>query len=236
MAAIHIARQRFSLDEETYRDLLIRLTGHRSAGELDAAGRRKVLDYFNRAGFGRPAANPLEPIGSIVRRGLQGRPRPLHGKALALWHSLAHLGEVTDPSDAALDAFVRRQTGVDAARFASAPQINRVIEALKDWLHDPARGGCARPTQRRLAEINGWRQAAGLEAEGEGYAAKVMLIEALWQRLAAAGAFATGDHACLGTWLARRFGCAAPWFLSPADADSAAAALGRWLAEARQAS
>ena len=40
LAAIHIGAEALGLDDETYRDMLAHVAGKRSAGKLDAAGRR----------------------------------------------------------------------------------------------------------------------------------------------------------------------------------------------------
>ena len=55
------------------------------------------------------------------------------GKARALWAALARAGHVRTDTDAALLAYVKRQTKCDAWRFLSGRQINTVIEAIKRW-------------------------------------------------------------------------------------------------------
>lgn len=51
LAKIHLAKKQLGLDEETYRDMLGEVAGARSARDLDAAGRRKVLQHLERCGF-----------------------------------------------------------------------------------------------------------------------------------------------------------------------------------------
>ena len=58
-----------------------------------------------------------------------------------MWISLHQLGAVRDPSEAALEAFARRQLGVDRLRWAVASEANALIEALK-----------------QMAERAGWSQ------------------------------------------------------------------------------
>ena len=55
------------------------------------------------------------------------------GKARELWALLAQGGVVKVDTDAALTAYVKRQTRVEAWRFLNAYQINTVIESLKSW-------------------------------------------------------------------------------------------------------
>ena len=55
-------------------------------------------------------------------------------KLRALWISAWCLGVVRNRSDDALAAFIRRQAGIDAARWATPAQTAAAIEALKDWM------------------------------------------------------------------------------------------------------
>lgn len=129
LAQIHLARKALGLDEDTYRDLLERLTGSRSSGTLDPRKLDVVLTEFRRLGW--KAAPP---------RGA----RPASGKAQvrmirAIWRDLS--AYVEDPSEAALRVFCQRQTktavhpdGIAAPEFLDAEQGNRVAEGLKAWL------------------------------------------------------------------------------------------------------
>lgn len=118
LAKLHIARKALGLSEADYRAALMRATGKASAGALDAGEREKALDEFRRLGWkGRPTANSVD--------------RPHVGKMIALWRAAADAGSVRDGSDAALRAFVMRQTGVAAPQFVTATQAAAVIEAIK---------------------------------------------------------------------------------------------------------
>lgn len=50
IAAIHACRRELHLDEETYRSLLERVTGLRSAADLGAVARARVIDECRRLG------------------------------------------------------------------------------------------------------------------------------------------------------------------------------------------
>ena len=52
LAAIHAGAKQLNLDEDTRRDLIERMTGCRSAGDLDDAGRAAVLQELRRLGAG----------------------------------------------------------------------------------------------------------------------------------------------------------------------------------------
>jgi hypothetical protein len=128
LAAIHTAKKLLALSDESYRDLLERLTGKRSSADLDAPGRAAVLQEFRRLGF-RPLAAPAPK-----RAGTRARADdPVARKMRALWLSLWHLGAVRDPSENALAAFAKRIAHVDALQFLPPARARKIVEALKDW-------------------------------------------------------------------------------------------------------
>lgn len=130
---LQIARRELGLEEDDYRALLQRVTGRRSATELDDRQIGRVLDVLKGQGWqGQPR-----------RQGDRPRPAasPVARKARALWISLHQLGVVRDPSERALEAFAKRQLGVERLNWARASDGHRLIEALK-----------------AMAERAGWRQ------------------------------------------------------------------------------
>ena len=54
-------------------------------------------------------------------------------KIRALWLEMHNQGIVRDPSEASLNAYVKRLTGVEALQWLSTEQASGVIEALKKW-------------------------------------------------------------------------------------------------------
>lgn len=56
LAAIHVGAKQLGLDEQTRRDLIERVTGVRSAADLDDAARAAVVQELRRLGAGRPGA------------------------------------------------------------------------------------------------------------------------------------------------------------------------------------
>lgn len=119
LATIHIARGALGMDEDEYRDMLFALCRVRSAKDLDWTGRRKVLNHFKRLGWPKPAKRSSK-----------------QSKLLLLWHQLAEVGAVADGSAAALNAFCKRQTGIDRIEFvdASPSEFASLVESLKSWL------------------------------------------------------------------------------------------------------
>lgn len=224
-AKVHIAKKDLALTDDTYRQVLQRVTGKRSAADCNHRDLALVLEEFKRLGWkpktGRKRAGP--------------RPQatgPQAGKARALWLALFHLGEIDDPSEAALAAFARRVTKTEALQWLDAEQLGKVIEGLKDRC---ARAGFSPPTTAWVKQINDARRLAHRSVQGAGFAAKCSLVEALWKRLAEAGAFRHGDDARLDTWLTRGWSVSAPHFLNPLEADLAIEQLGAWLRRVRKA-
>lgn len=125
LAAIHVGKKRLALDDETYRALIRNLTGYDSAADLNAMQRKLVLDHMRRVGF---AKAPAAAAGLSVDGG-SAQARMVRG----LWIELHKAGAVRDSSERALRHFCKRITGADSLRFATPAQLNKLIEALKDW-------------------------------------------------------------------------------------------------------
>ena len=124
LAAIHAARWALGLDEDTYRDLLEAWTGKRSAALLTDEERQFVIECFRRLGFSRRTDEvQVEPDDPEQTKLIKN-----------LWLRLYRLRQVRNPSLAALNAFVRRMTGISHVRWLPPHEANIVIEALKSWL------------------------------------------------------------------------------------------------------
>lgn len=141
-----VRRRDAGLDEDGYRDLLEREFGTRSLKALRDDQLQRAVGLFHvkqKANF------------------------PHTRMAKALWISLANLGAV-DRTDAALDTFVKRQTGKDTLAFLTPREANTVTEALKAMC---AREGFIVPPPGQDA-----------------IAPRRALLEAQWRKLAAIGA------------------------------------------------
>jgi phage gp16-like protein len=120
LAAIHVARKQLGLDDDTYRALALRVTGESSAAAMTEGQRGRLLEEMRRQGF-KPA-----------KKGLEG---PFAAKLQALWIAGWNLGVFRDRSDAALLAFVRRQTHIDHTRFLLDGEVAaKAVDALKAWM------------------------------------------------------------------------------------------------------
>lgn len=138
---VQIAKRDLGLDDDIYRAMLLRLTGETSSTACSDQQLGVVLDELKAKGWtpkvvaGGKAAAPARP------RRAAPADHPAAKKARALWLSLWNLGEVRDPSEAALEAFAHRQLGVERLQWADQALTYKLIEALK-----------------AMAERAGWRQ------------------------------------------------------------------------------
>jgi phage gp16-like protein len=180
LATIHIAKKQLGLDDETYRDFLARETGKRSAADLTEAERRKVVLAFEQQGFKRSSKGGSKPRADR----LSG---PYAAKLQALWIAAWNLGIVDNASDAALIAFVKRQTGISHGRWLRhGDDATKVIEALKDWIRRES-GDASLFTQDKLRPplLNDHR---------------MQILLAQWTRLVRLDAAPAGS---LDVWVAR---------------------------------
>lgn len=159
LAKVHLAGKELGLDDEARRDVLERVTGHRSSSACTDAQLDAVLTEFKRLGW-KPKTAASNPS---ARTGAARAPaaHPVARKARALWISLHQLGAVRDPGERALEAFGRRQLGVDKLQWADQSQGYRLIEALK-----------------AMAERAGWSQDLALvKPERQVWSLKARLVQ-----------------------------------------------------------
>ncbi|MBN3779943.1 regulatory protein GemA [Burkholderia sp. Ac-20345] len=130
LARIHVAKSQLGLDDDTYRTMLRSVAGVDSARNLSPGGATAVLKHLERSGFQptTPSRRPPAAPSARVTGGSQAE------KIRALWHELHSRGAVRNVGDAALAAYVKRQTGADAVQWLSTAQASNVIESLKRWL------------------------------------------------------------------------------------------------------
>lgn len=128
IAAIHVAKKQLGLDEDTYRDKLRLITGKTSTKDMSEAERQEVLTVFRNEGFA--------PAGAARREGGRQKLTGKFAKKLqALWIAAYNLGIVRDRDDAALESFIKRQTGIERERWLRhSDDASKVIDALKGWI------------------------------------------------------------------------------------------------------
>ncbi|WP_300656251.1 gp16 family protein [Pseudomonas sp.] len=130
LAKIHIAKAQLGLDDDTYRDLLARVAGVRSAKDLNKRQAGAVLAEFERLGF-KP-----QPAKKAGRKA----PKPAPDRRAQLGKIEAFLAEAGRPV-AYADAMALRMFKVERLEWLDSDQLRRLIAALA---YDAKRHG--RPT------------------------------------------------------------------------------------------
>lgn len=119
---IHVAKRELRMDEPTYRTLLLSAGKQESLSSMDIPAMDAVLERMKRDGFKVRPKSGNRPLAV----------NPGASKARALWLFLHALGEVRDPSEKAIAAYVARIAKVDDLRWARN-RMDVVIETLKKW-------------------------------------------------------------------------------------------------------
>lgn len=121
LAAIHAARRDLGLDEDGYRLMLREVAGVDSAKDLDADGRRKVLDHLRRVGWEK---RPRKRVAQYP-----GTPHNIDREQM-LQKIEAQLTDMGLPWSYA-DAITKQQTGVErVAWLRKADDLTGVVGAL----------------------------------------------------------------------------------------------------------
>lgn len=128
VAKIHIAKSQLKLDDATYRAILAR-HGFTSAADMPAGALVAVIEEMKAKGW---TDKPTAPRRAASKRPLADG--AVAEKIRALWLAAYHLGVVSDPSEGALEAFVKRQAKVDKLAWLPADKGGPVVEALKAML------------------------------------------------------------------------------------------------------
>ncbi|MCG5047326.1 regulatory protein GemA [Pectobacterium brasiliense] len=123
---IHIAKRDLQLDDDTYRQLLINVTGKTSTRDMTVPQLDTVLSAMKKRGFKIKAAKKANNT-----RQLDDSPQSR--KIRSLWLEMADAGIIRDRSEAALARWVKRETGVDSLQWLNSEQASVIIEKLKQW-------------------------------------------------------------------------------------------------------
>ncbi len=124
-AIIHVAQGTLGWDEETYRQVLVRIAGVTSSTELDQDGFSAVMGFAEYCGF--------RPLG-------KGAPRYGNRPGMASFAQLELIRELwrevhgaRECDDAALLGWLRKFFKVDSMRFLTMEGARKAITALKAW-------------------------------------------------------------------------------------------------------
>ena len=130
IAAIHTLKGKLGLSDDDYRALLVNLTGKNSSKALGVQEQARVRDHMQALGERLGVLKPTRQRSFAQTRAAAS---PRERKVWALWNQLHRDGVIQNHSAPALNAWVKRQVGVDALRFCNAAQLDALIEALKAW-------------------------------------------------------------------------------------------------------
>lgn len=137
LAKVHIAKKQLGLADDDYRAIVFQHISPipieeatdedialASASKATDAQLAALVQHFGQRGF------------KAAAKGVPGRRAPAVDtpsarKARALWLSLHQLGAVRNPSEQALEAFAKRQLGVEYWRWSDQALSYKLIEALK---------------------------------------------------------------------------------------------------------
>lgn len=123
LAKIHIAKAQLNLDDDQYRDIVRRVTGKDSAAQCRYS---QLVDLINE----------FKSLGWKTEKKKAFRRAPSDGikKIYALWGELQALEAVQSTDKTALDAFVKKYTGIDSVQWLLPDQQRKIIEILKQWI------------------------------------------------------------------------------------------------------
>ena len=170
IAKIKIASKTLSLEDDSYRALLKRVTGKESCAGMTSADLDLVLEEFKRLGF-KP-----------VKRRAGNRKMADSAQAAkirALWLCLYQMGAVTDPSETALAHFVKRSCGIDDLHWIQPGTADQVIKALRGWM---VRLGFEFPTSDFVQALLEYRWSYGIKENCDTNAIAIKLHLIKWQR------------------------------------------------------
>lgn len=126
--AVQVSRRRvdgFAADD-VWRPYLLRVTGIESLRAMDSRQLRLVLDDLSQK---------AAPTPGRVKKPNRWKTACEQAKlVLKIWLDMFDKGIVRSKDDRSIDAFVKRQTGLDSAQWLTDPaDAASVIEALKSW-------------------------------------------------------------------------------------------------------
>jgi len=214
LAKVHLAKKDLALTDDSYRDRLQQVTGHRSAADCSEPQLVAVIEAFKALGW---KDKPARRVGA---RPLADSPQAR--KARAQWLSLWNLGVIDDAGERALAAFVTRQTGREDLRFCDATQLNKVVDGLKAML---ARAfDQADAPSRRFGHV-----------DDERLNDRVEVVRAQWATLYRWRVVRIPDDSAIAGWgqsrVAQNFSGPNQW--TREELDDAIARLGQWLRRAK---
>ncbi|WP_158780728.1 gp16 family protein [Pantoea sp. BAV 3049] len=114
---IHTGKSRLGWDDETYRDVLARETGRRSAKDCTDAELERVVRYMRTQGFVSVAGRGRRPSVAVGRKGMIGKIEALLAEAGRPWGYL--------------DGVIERMLGeIKPVEWLDDVQVRKLMQAL----------------------------------------------------------------------------------------------------------
>lgn len=126
---IHIAKNKLGIDTDTYRQMLLSITGKTSTSDMNPGQLNKVLAAMKAKGFKVQPSSKARTTRTLADY-------PQAKKLRALWLEMYAQGIVRDSSEEALRRWVKRETGVDGLQWLEPEMASSAIEKLKNWQKD----------------------------------------------------------------------------------------------------
>jgi len=126
---IKIAQKQLNIDDESYRALMINVTGHPSSTQCEPWQLENVMQRLRQLGLKDKTANQA----GARRLAGDGQSK----KIRSLWLELHADGKVNDPSERALVNWAKGQFkttgGIEALQWFNVEKKRMLIEQLKRW-------------------------------------------------------------------------------------------------------
>lgn len=132
---LHVAKTKLGLDDDLYRQALVRIAGVTSSTELDQTGFEAVMGFFEYCGF-RPLGKGAPKYGNRPGMATFAQIELIR----ELWREL-HYADQCD--DDALIGWLRKYQKVDSLRFLTQDGARKTITAFKAWKARPSKPNAA---------------------------------------------------------------------------------------------
>lgn len=128
-AKIHIAKKDLALDDDTYRQMLVTITGKNSCAEMSDRQLVAVLESLKARGWRPTKKRKVSPKSRHKKPG----EKSLADKLRAQWIQMHEKGLLRDGSEKALGNYCHRMVRKHSPDWLTAWEAQQVIESLKQW-------------------------------------------------------------------------------------------------------
>ena len=135
------------MTQDGYQAMLQSIANVSSSADMTNDQRAQVLAHLRRTGF-----TPTKPASAGQKPDRKQADSPQASKLRALWLEMHDYGFVRNPAEAALAAYCKRQTRVEALQWLDNEQLEKCIEALKKWRHRDEKALC-KATRKEVPEL-----------------------------------------------------------------------------------